>query len=502
MSDKPTAVRVYLARVRTALADLPASEIEEILEDVRPHLAELEAELGEGARVEALIERLGTPESYAAELRASGGYPPEAEGATQVLATTAKVPSLAKPRIAFWGLVLCAVALALFAFGSAVGLEPSVLLGAVLFLPVFLVSLFLLLRGGVEPVLALPEVVWLRQALAKGREQEDSGKAMSYLASLKPAWWILCAVVLVAFGLLLMLRSRSAVLLLPFLLVAGGAAVWAGPRLRGDRRLLWVAVPISAFVIGGILGGFGAAVDLISTRNSYPTPARTYFPTSDQYGNAELSYGGRRDRERLRVRRRRQAADRGLPLRRRGQAAHTDPLRLRAVERHEGEDRRGQPVPAAEDRAGRHRRPGQLQRLQRVPLGLPRERGRAVQRGDPEGHGAADDHRADVFVRTGHADADEVTGERTPGAGSGPSRRSPDANVRETSRERGRAELGPCHSRRSGRTPSPRAHASSTGTSAPTGWPGAGRPCCSCTASATTRRRGWSCWPRSRPTTR
>lgn len=291
MSDKPTAVRVYLARVRTALADLPASEVEEILEDVRPHLAELEAELGEGARVEALIERLGTPESYAAELRASGGYPPAAEGATQLLAT-AKTPGLAKPRIAFWGLVLCAVALALFAFGAAVRVDPSGLLGAVLFLPVFLVSLFLLLRGGVEPVLALPEVVWLRQALAKGREQEDSGKAMSYLASLKPAWWILCAVVLIAFGLLLMLRSRSAVLLLPFLLLAGVAAVWAGPRVRRDRRLLWLAVPISAFVIGGILGGFGAAVDLISHGRSYSSSPSYYPSSSDRYGNEQLTYGG------------------------------------------------------------------------------------------------------------------------------------------------------------------------------------------------------------------
>jgi len=291
MSDKPTAVRVYLARVRTALADLPASEIEEILEDVRPHLAELEAELGEGARVEALIERLGTPESYAAELRASGGYPAPAEGTTQVLAT-AKAPSLAKPRIAFWGLVLSALALALFAFAAAVRVEPDALLGAVLFLPVFLVSLVLLLRGGVEPVLALPEVAWLRQALAKGRQQEDSGKAISYLASLKPAWWVVCAVVLVAFGLLLMLRSRSAVLLLPFLLVAGGAAVWAGPRLRGDRRLLWVAVPISAFVIGGILGGFGAAVDLISHRNSSYSSSPSYYQSSDRYGNEQLTYGG------------------------------------------------------------------------------------------------------------------------------------------------------------------------------------------------------------------
>lgn len=290
MSDKPTAVRVYLARVRTALADLPASEIEEILEDVRPHLTELEAELGEGARVEALIERLGTPESYAAELRASGGYPLPAEGATQVLATS-KNPSLAKPRIAFWGLVLCAVALALFAFAAAVSVQPDALLGAVLFLPVFLVSLLLLLRGGIEAVLALPEVVWLRQTLDKGRRQEDSGKALGYLASLKPAWWIVCALVLLAFGLLLMLRSRGAVLLLPFLLVAGGAAVWAGPRLRRDRRLLWVAVPISAFVIGGILGGFGAAVDLISNRTYYPSQDRTYFQTSDRYGNDQLSYG-------------------------------------------------------------------------------------------------------------------------------------------------------------------------------------------------------------------
>ncbi|EOD66545.1 DUF1700 domain-containing protein [Amycolatopsis vancoresmycina] len=291
MSDKPTAVRVYLARVRTALADLPASEIEEILEDVRPHLAELEAELGEGARVEALIERLGTPESYAAELRASGGYPAPGEGATQVLTTAA--PSLAKPRIALWGLVLCSVGLGLLAFGAAVTVDPDPLVGLLLFVPVFLVSLALLLRGGVEPVLALPEVAWLRGSMAKGREQEESGKLLRYFASLKPAWWVLCALALVVFGLVFMLRHRGAVLLLPFLLAAGAAAVWAGPRVRTDRRLLWVAVPISAFVIGGTLGGFGAAVDLFARGTSYSSPS-SYYPSSvDHYGNDQLTYGGR-----------------------------------------------------------------------------------------------------------------------------------------------------------------------------------------------------------------
>jgi uncharacterized membrane protein len=292
MSEKPTAVRVYLARVRTALADLPASEIEEILDDVRPHLAELEAELGAGARVEALIERLGTPESYAAELRASGGYPPAAEGATQVVATT--TPGLAKPRIAWWGLLVCAVALALIAFGATISGDAAVLLGLLLFLPVFLVSLVLLLRGGVEPVLALPEVAWLRTTMRRGREQEETGKLLGYLRSLKPAWWVLCAVVLVALGLLLMARHRSAVLLLPFLLVAAVAAVWVGPRVRADRRLLWVAVPISAFVMGGALGGFGAVFALFSHGgSSYSGPPPYYSSSSDHYGDDQLIYGGR-----------------------------------------------------------------------------------------------------------------------------------------------------------------------------------------------------------------
>ncbi|HET6703342.1 DUF1700 domain-containing protein [Amycolatopsis sp.] len=292
MSEKPTAVRVYLARVRTALADLPASEIEEILEDVRPHLAELEAELGEGARVEALIDRLGSPESYAAELRASGGYPAAGEGTTQVLATTA-APSLVKPRIALWGLVFCALGIALLAFGATVSHNPDAFIGLLLFAPVFVLSLALLLRDGVERVLALPEVGWLRTTMAKGREQEDAGKFLRYLGSLKPAWWVLCAIALIAFGLLFMLQRRSGVLLLPFLILAAVGALWAGPRTRKDRRLLWVAVPISAFVIGATLGGFGAIVDLFARGNSYSSPSTYYPSSSDSYGNDQLMYGSR-----------------------------------------------------------------------------------------------------------------------------------------------------------------------------------------------------------------
>ncbi|MEV4344404.1 hypothetical protein AB0J83_08000 [Actinoplanes sp. NPDC049596] len=59
----------YVAGVRAALADLPEPLREELLEDLPEHLAEVRAE-GSGS----LVERLGTPGAYAAELRATAGF--------------------------------------------------------------------------------------------------------------------------------------------------------------------------------------------------------------------------------------------------------------------------------------------------------------------------------------------------------------------------------------------------------------------------------------------
>lgn len=61
-------VRDYLAAVSRELADLPADERDDLLEDLDSHLHEVIAE-GEGS----LEQRLGPPEQYAAELRASAG---------------------------------------------------------------------------------------------------------------------------------------------------------------------------------------------------------------------------------------------------------------------------------------------------------------------------------------------------------------------------------------------------------------------------------------------
>jgi hypothetical protein len=60
----------YATAVRAAFADLPGPERELLLEDLEDHLAEVTAEAGG-----PLSERLGRPEAYAAELRASAGLP-------------------------------------------------------------------------------------------------------------------------------------------------------------------------------------------------------------------------------------------------------------------------------------------------------------------------------------------------------------------------------------------------------------------------------------------
>ena len=64
----------YLTEVERLLDDLPDDDRRELIEDVREHITEVAAE-DEGS----LVERLGPPDVYAAELRASAGLPPRVE---------------------------------------------------------------------------------------------------------------------------------------------------------------------------------------------------------------------------------------------------------------------------------------------------------------------------------------------------------------------------------------------------------------------------------------
>jgi hypothetical protein len=75
----------YLDGVRAALADLPPTERDELLEDLPDHLAEVAAE-----SEQPLTERLGPPERYAAELRAAAGLAPRTGAVPASMARTAR----------------------------------------------------------------------------------------------------------------------------------------------------------------------------------------------------------------------------------------------------------------------------------------------------------------------------------------------------------------------------------------------------------------------------
>lgn len=68
MSAVDVEIDRYLSGVRVALADLPAEVRDDLVEDLPAHFAELLDE-----HRGALVERLGPPEAYAAELRAAAG---------------------------------------------------------------------------------------------------------------------------------------------------------------------------------------------------------------------------------------------------------------------------------------------------------------------------------------------------------------------------------------------------------------------------------------------
>jgi hypothetical protein len=78
----PQAAADYLAAVTQALGGLPDGEREDLIEEVAAHLADVADELGPELDAASLRVRLGSPESYAAELRSAAGYdaaPPRRE---------------------------------------------------------------------------------------------------------------------------------------------------------------------------------------------------------------------------------------------------------------------------------------------------------------------------------------------------------------------------------------------------------------------------------------
>lgn len=223
----------YLERVRAALADLPADEVADIIEDVEPHLAEIDAE------GDSLVERLGEPEVYAAELRAAADLPPrDAAGQPQP-----KRPGQGRARFVLWSLAFT-TAIAFFA-GIAAGARElqleAIVLAVILAVPAAL-SLYWLHTGRVSlaEVSALRESRWATGLLSE--------RVRNYLVTLVPAWRVLRVVILIL-GLIIGLAGRNA---LGWLLTAVAliALLLFDRPARTDRSKLWITLPCNAFAVG------------------------------------------------------------------------------------------------------------------------------------------------------------------------------------------------------------------------------------------------------------
>lgn len=263
-------VAEYLARTRAALADLPASEVREIVEDIGPHLAEVAAELGDNVTVDRLGERLGTPEQYASELRAAAGYPPaRLDGQPPTRLRT--LP----PRFALWALVLAVLAMFVLGLG---GVRPAVDTtgGMLLVCLPLLIALIPIFTGRVRPA----EVAELSEVRAARRALESLPDTMrDYLRALRPAWWLARLVILG--GVLLAVLGDAKIGWVWWPAAALVALIWVGPRSRTDRRWTWVVAPANALAVGlglaliGTLWSQATSVDY-GTARFEPGPYGTF----------------------------------------------------------------------------------------------------------------------------------------------------------------------------------------------------------------------------------
>lgn len=270
MNTQALGVEYYLAGMRAALDDLPPNEVAEIMEDVSAHVVELSTELRDG---ETLEQRLGPPEQYAQELRQAAGYPPR----TERLPVTTKKGWLTRPRAAAWGLA-AATGITLIA-GAAALREPAILL-----LPAVILVLSLTLvydRGAAQAeIMALPEAQRIQQWLTP-EAGTPAERAITYLKSLQPAWWLVRAGLL-GLGAVL-LASRD---ILGFLVIAGIAvvSVFAGPRGKVDRRWLWFSLPASALAVGLLF----QVIDVTANNLAYNNTRSVYeqqAPLRESYEN-------------------------------------------------------------------------------------------------------------------------------------------------------------------------------------------------------------------------
>lgn len=248
------AVAAYVAAVRDELGDLPADEVAEIAEDVRDHLDHVAAEYGDDVTIDVLIDRLGAPAAYAAELRAAAGLPEPAPEPERV----GFPRRLGRFLVAFFG--WSAVGLGALAFVDTLfglsGAPAFFGVPAVVAAVLAAAAAVLLVTRRADPIAELrrvPTAAVLAQVEEWVRGTPWGRPAIELVTSLRPAWWIVRAgaLALIAFAVF---RSTAFSALVFLLAVVG--SVWLGRRTAageiGGARLLAVQLANAGLAIGGL----------------------------------------------------------------------------------------------------------------------------------------------------------------------------------------------------------------------------------------------------------
>lgn len=235
----------YLGRVREELGDLPASELEEVLDDVAGHLDEVVRELGDEMTSKDLQDRLGTPETYAAELRDAAAYP-----------APPRVRHNSRGGIA---VALGAISAALLSFFVAAWIDADLGIGDMLALAAIglvpaLLGVLALNRRPPELVTELRLWRWAADRLARIAEALPMSLRRDLVSVGQPGWWVLRGVLVGTGGYLLAVgHDIGWEVNLPGLvssaLIGIVVSVWLGRRSQRDRRWLWLLAPVNVALV-------------------------------------------------------------------------------------------------------------------------------------------------------------------------------------------------------------------------------------------------------------
>ncbi len=228
-------VEAYEQALRAAVPDLPDAEADEMVHDLRAHLAEVAAEQPEAP----LADLVGPPDRYAAELRAAAGYAPLRDQVAPVAAVG-------------WTVWLFPIGFAVYAGGVVeVGAASGTSGNEGYLLPAFaavVVGLLVMLAGGraVDAAATSSARGWQRWLAGA-----DATRPASYLRDLSAAAWAL--------------RGWGAALVVDLYLVRGtfdSPMTGMIPRLGeygADRPVIaaagWLAATCVAVLISVRLGG-------------------------------------------------------------------------------------------------------------------------------------------------------------------------------------------------------------------------------------------------------